>query len=430
MPSAITSSAAALAPPGRLAYEYDALVLDAGSRQALATLRGLSKIGLQVAMGECFAECDPALPVLAFRSRYCAHKLVVPSFAADPEGFAAGVADFVRAHPTRLVLPGSDGSVAALLPSRDLLASLGCHLALPPDSVLDVTNKKERTLEIAQGLGILAPRGKQIGSVDELLAALDAGEFEFPMVLKPTSSWAETSGGRLQTVEVVNRAEAAATAQRFLSAGTGVLAQQYLSGRREGVMMFVVDGEVHANVAYVQLRTSPALGGASVLRQTIPMPADIYAASVRLVRAIGVQGMCEVEFRRDSGDRPLLMEINARPLGCMETAMRAGVDFPLLLWQWATGRPVDHVDGYKSGVRMRWLRGDLRWLVGNRQRIGRPDSMPSGRALRTFTAEFLRAPHYDGLELRDLGPMRAEWRTILATARKHTATRSDRAQLR
>jgi len=416
MPSASTSSPAALAPPGRAAYEYDALVLDAGSRQALATLRGLSKIGLRVAMGECFAECDPALPVLAFRSRYCAHELVVPSFA-DPEGFAAGVADFVRAHPTRLVLPGSDGSVAALLPSRELLAALGCHLALPADSVLDITNKKERTLEIARGLGILAPRGKQIGSVDELLAALDAGEFEFPMVLKPTSSWAETSSGRLQTVEVVNRAEAADTVHRFLTAGAGVLAQQYLSGRREGVMMFVVDGEIHANLAYVQLRTSPALGGASVLRETIPMPADIYAASVRLVRAIGVQGMCEVEFRRDSDDRPLLMEINARLLGCTETAIRAGVDFPLLLWQWATGRPVDYVDGYKPGVRVRWLRGDLRWLVANRQRIGRPDSMPSGRALRTFAAEFVRAPHYDGLELRDLGPMRAEWRTIMASAR-------------
>ncbi len=217
MPMTVTSWAGSMQEGEGRPFEYDALVLDAGSRQALATLRSLSRAGLRVAMGECFAECDPALPVLAFRSRYTAHNLVVPSFATDATGFAAEILEFVRDHPTRLVVPGSDGSVAALLPWREKLAALNCHLALPADSVLDIANNKDRTLEIAHGLGIESPRGEQISSVDELLRVL--GEFEFPMVLKPTSSWAGQSGCRLQVAEVIDEAEAIEVTRRFLAAG-------------------------------------------------------------------------------------------------------------------------------------------------------------------------------------------------------------------
>ena len=159
----------------------------------------------------------------------------------------------------------------------------------------------------------------------------------------------------------------------MLDAGTGALAQEVARGSREAVIMFIADGEIHASFAYSALRTSPALGGASVLRETMPIPADLHDLSVRLVTAIGMQGLCEVEFRRDLAGLPLLMEVNARLVGGIETARRAGVDFPLMIWQWATGNPVDRVQSYRSGLRTRWLRGDMRWLMNNRGRAGRPD---------------------------------------------------------
>ncbi len=421
MQSAAVSSVTATAPEAaalraRASYEYDALVLDAGSRQALATVRSLGAAGKRVVAGECFAECDPALPVLAFRSRFSAHSVVLPSFAADPDGFGAGVAEFVAAHPTQAVLPGSDGSVAALMPWRTQLAALGCQLALPSDCVLDIANNKERTLEVARDLGIESPTSIRIYCLDDLAAVFE--KLAFPMVLKPTSSWAEQSGDRLQAVEVINEAEALQATKRMLDAGTGALAQEWAGGSREAVIMFIADGEIHASFAYGALRTSPALGGASVLRETMPIPADLHDLSVRLVTAIGMQGLCEVEFRRDLAGLPLLMEVNARLVGGIETARRAGIDFPLMIWQWATGNPVDRVQSYRSGIRMRWLRGDMRWLMNNHGRAGLPDSMSRSRAAWTFATEFLRTPHYDCLDFRDLGPILAECRTTLASVRK------------
>ena len=169
-------------------------------------------------------------------------------------------------------------------------------------------------------------------------------ELELPIVLKPTMSWGRRSGRRLQAVEVVDEAEAEAAVRRFVDAGAGVLAQQWVGGRREGVTLFVVDGAVRASFAHVEHRTTPALGGASVVRESIPVPSDLYEPSVRLVTAVGLKGYSEVEFRRDGDGRPLLMEINARVAGPIETAARAGVDFPLMIWRWAVGLPVAPVE--------------------------------------------------------------------------------------
>ncbi|SRR5712691_672572 len=401
---------------------YDVLILDAGSRQSLVAARSLGRAGLRIALGECFAECDPALPVLGFRSRYCARSVVLPNYATDAEAFATGVIEFVREHPTRVVIPGSDGAIAALMPVRDQFAGLGSTLALAADAELKIANDKDRTLEIARELGIDYPKSMVIDNVDQVPELL--ASFDFPIVLKPTTSWAPRSPVRLQSVEVINETEARTAIDRFLGAGVNVVAQQWVGGAREAFMMFVVDGEVRAAVAQVAHRTTPALGGASVLRESVPIPPDIHASSVRLVKAIGLDGLCEVEYRRDLKNHPYLMEINARLAGTIENAVRAGADFPLLLWQWSTGQPVDHIASYRVGAKTRWLRGDMRWLRDNFKRAGRPDSMSSGRALWTFATEFIRTPRLDTLDLADLGPFIAEARVTLASVRKSRAASS------
>jgi predicted ATP-grasp superfamily ATP-dependent carboligase len=256
----------------------------------------------------------------------------------------------------------------------------------------------------------------RIDTVDDLSAVL--AEFDFPFVLKPTVSWTQQSPVRLQPAEVVDKREAVDVIERFLGAGAGVLAQEWACGRREGVTLFLVDDQVLARCAHVAHRTNPPLGGTSVMRESIPIPDDIYGSSVKLATAIGLQGVCEVEFRRDAHNRPLLMEINARLAGTIENAVHSGIDFPLLIWQWAAGLPVDHVEDYRTGVRTRWLHGDLQWLRANQRRVGRPDSVSRNRALWIFASEFARTRHYDNVDRRDLGPAMAELRITASSIRK------------
>jgi predicted ATP-grasp superfamily ATP-dependent carboligase len=407
-----TPSAVAAPAGARVQHLYDVLILDASNKQSLACVRSLGRIGLRVAVGECATECDAAESALSFRSRYARHSLVLPDVATDADAFAAEVVSFVRDHQIHVVIPTNDGAITAIAPYREQLAALGCTLALASDATLAIANDKDRTLEVAERLGIPYPRSMRIDRLDDLPAVMDA--FPFPFVLKPTVSFPRDAPVRLQVIEVIDEVEAISAVQTYLSSGSAVLAQEWASGRREGVSLFMVDGEVRAACGHVAYRTSPALGGASVLRESIPLLPDLYEPAVRLVQEIGLDGVCEVEFRRDAAGRPLLMEVNARLAGTIENALHSGVDFPLMLWEWAAGHTVPESTDYRIGVRTRWLHGDMRWLRDNQRRVGRPDSVSRTRALATFAAEFLRTRHFDCVDWRDLRPALAELR---ATAR-------------
>jgi predicted ATP-grasp superfamily ATP-dependent carboligase len=393
-------------------YRYDVLILDAEYKQSLASARSLGRAGLRVALGVSSSECGPGMSVPAFTSRYCARNAVLPSYAGDGAEYAAAVVAFVRENPARVVLPTGDASISALAPHRKELAELGATLAIAPDAVLEIANDKDRTLAIARELGIAQPKSMRIDSVGDLTAVM--AEFDFPFVLKPTISWTGQAADRIFPIEVVDKNEALEAAQRFLGAGSPVLAQQWASGRREGVSLFLDHGEILATCGHVALRTSPLLGGASIMRQSIAPPSDIHSAAQRLAGAVGMEGPCEVEFRRDAHGNPLLMEINARLAGTLENAIRSGVDFPLMVWQWAAGEPITRFDSYKLGVRTRWLRGDMRWLRDNWRSSGRPDTVSRARGLWIFGSEFARTRYYDYFDRHDLRPAMAELRAMTA----------------
>lgn len=386
--------------------EYDVLVLDALYKQSLASARKLGRAGLRVALGESVDMCPARGSLTAFRSRYSACNLVLPSYVTAPDAFAARVVDFVREHRVRVVIPTGDTTIAVMTPHRAQLAALGCTLALASNAALDIANDKAKTLALAERLGIAYPRSVQIDTPEDLPGAI--AEFDFPFVLKPTMSWTGKSDRRLEPVEVVDEEEALEAVTQYLDAGAGVIAQEWASGAREGVSLFIVDGKPLASCGHVVYRTDPPLGGVSILRESIEIPAEMLDASVRLAVAMGIEGPCEVEFRRDAAGRPLLMEINARLAGTLENALRSGVDLPLMTWQWASGRPVHQVSQYRVGVRTRYLQGDIRWLLVNQGRAGRPDSVPRLLSFWLFISEFARTRHYDYYDWRDLNPCLGE----------------------
>jgi predicted ATP-grasp superfamily ATP-dependent carboligase len=397
--------------------QYDILILDASYKQSLASARSLGRTGLRVALGETIAQLDPAAPVPAFRSRYCQRSLVLPDLVSDEPAFAAAVLDFVRDCSPRVVLPTGDATISALRPYRGQLAELGCVLALAPEAALEIASDKDRTLAVATTLGLAQPKSIRIDTIAAL--SVPAAEFGFPFVLKPTVSWTGRTAARLVPLDVVDKDEAREIAGGMLAAGSGVLAQEWVPGRREGVTLFISGGEVLASCGHVAHRTSPPLGGASVVRESIYPPQDMLTAAVDLARAIGLDGVCEVEFRRDADGRPLLMEINPRLAGTIENAVQSGIDFPLMVWRWATGQALVPVQQHRAGVRTRWLHGDLRWLKENWHRVGRPDSVTHLDGIRTIITEFGKSFHFDYFDRRDLKPFLTELSYTV-----HAATKS------
>jgi predicted ATP-grasp superfamily ATP-dependent carboligase len=392
------------------AEPYDVLILDGSHKHSLTAARSLGRAGLRVAVGESFGRYPVHHEPPSFHSRYCARSLVLPDYVTEPTAYVDAVLGFVREHGVRVVLPVGDANITLLVPHRERFTALGSFLAVASDAALELANDKTRTLEVADKLDIDYPKSVTVRAVEDLKQA--EAQFGYPYVLKPTVSWTGAVANRNLPLEVMNEAEAVEATTRFLATGCEVIAQQLATGAREGVSLFIVNGEVLAYCGCEALRTTPPLGGVSVMRESIPVPEELLNAAISLATTMGVDGPSEVEFRRDASGHPLLMEINARLAGTLENAIHSGVDFPVMIWQWGTGQPIESVKSYRTGVRTRWLAGDLRWLWDVVLKPGRPDGLPASRGVWTFTKEFFRTRHYDFVDRRDMRPALAElWDT-------------------
>jgi predicted ATP-grasp superfamily ATP-dependent carboligase len=375
----------------------DALVLDAAQRQSLLTVRSLGASGLRVGA----YDVSPGAP--AFRSKWCVVSGVLPDFADDPDAFLAAVLDLLTRHQPRVLIAAHDGTIALLRKHRHELESR-VALALSPEPALELAVTKNRLLSLADQLGIATPQGVLVEQLGSLPAAL--AESGVPAVLKPQTSWVaqDRRGERFGAEIAVDACEAETICQRLLAAGTSVLVQEWLPGAREAVWLLYAEERVWARFAHIASRSLPIVGGSCVMRESITPPADIAEAAEQLVVAAGITGVCQVEFRRDATGAAKLMEINPRLPASSELPMRAGVDFPALLYAWAAGLPLPEITGYRRGVRLRWLSGDLLWLAQTLRARGRPDAEPPLRALGVFAADFLRPTAYDCLTLSDLRP--------------------------
>jgi predicted ATP-grasp superfamily ATP-dependent carboligase len=374
----------------------DVLVLDARLRQSLVTVRSLGRRGLAV------AAVDTQADVPAFRSRWCR------SHSALPAGFSVVCLEqLVDRLGARVLIPCHDGTVALLRQHRARLEQRA-RIALASEPALGVAVNKDRTLALARRLGIGVPRSVSLTKVGEVPSAL--AEIGLPAVVKPTESWLSArqedgEEGMRVGAQLVTTPDEARRAVAGLERVDGVaLLQTLLPGRREAVSVLYANGEIHARFAQWAKRMNPPLGGESVLRQSIPVPSDLGRHAERLVREIGLEGYSEIEFRRDAAGVPYLMEINPRLSASIEIAVRSGVDFPHLLYQWASGDPIDRVGTYRVGGWMRYLQGDLMTTIAAMEQRGRPGVPSPWEAVLGFGASFLKPMRYDYLDWTDPRP--------------------------
>jgi predicted ATP-grasp superfamily ATP-dependent carboligase len=393
-----------------------AVVLDAAQRQALVAIRVLGKSGV----GVVAIDGDRSAPGL--NSRWRSRSVVVPHFSSGADAYVDAVLAACADPGARSLIPCLDGSVEALRPRRDEVERV-IGLALAREDSLDAAVDKTRTLALARDLRIRVPRGC---SVSDPAAAADAiEEVGLPTVVKPARSWVqgEEIGKRISPKVACSQTEALDLVQGMLSDGVDVLLQEWLGGEREALSFVYAKGRFWARFAQRADRTFPPLGGNSVLRESISLPADITPGAERLVAELDLEGYSEVEFRRDGSGRAALMEINPRLSASVEIAVRAGVPFPRLLHDWASGESLTETSGYMTGLRMRWLGGDLSRLKSILSHPNRPDAPSRRQALMTFAADFARPAAYDYLDRSDLRPAMVATAGIARRAGRSLSTR-------
>ena len=333
------------------------LVTDGNERAALAVTRALGRQGLQVAVG---AENEASL---AAASKYCWQSFSYPSPYADEGAFIARLLDVVKALKIGMVFPISEIAMAlAVRHRREFEAD--AILPIPSADAFETLSNKYRLMQLGTELSVPIPetafvsdgRWNRVGKLPD-----------FPVVIKPGQSVVRIAGHRCKTG--IHYAASEAELERLYSSIDYLrlpsMIQRRIEGEGQGVFALMDNGRPVSLFAHRRLREKPPSGGVSVLRESVALPQPMTDYALRLLQHVGWHGVAMVEFKvdRQSG-MPLLMEVNGRFWGSLQLSLDAGINFPYLMYRIASGEdPHPVVNGYRTGVKSRWLLGDLDHLL-------------------------------------------------------------------
>ncbi|HEU0004586.1 MAG TPA: ATP-grasp domain-containing protein [Terriglobia bacterium] len=252
-------------------------------------------------------------------------------------------------------------STSIVLRLREELKDFSIPFA--PFETFDLLSDKWKLMKLAQELDIPIPQ-THFARAGENLDKV-ARELGFPLVLKPSRSriwcdgrWIKAKVKYASSIEQVKEiVKGHECFERY-----PFLVQQYIPGQGQGIFALYNQAKPVVFFAHRRLREKPPSGGVSVLSESVEVDPGMCNMARRILDAVKWHGVGMVEFKVSSDGTPFLMEVNARFWGSLQLAIDAGVNFPWLLYQLATGRTPDTIDDYEVGVRSRWLIGDVAHL--------------------------------------------------------------------
>lgn len=341
------------------------LILDGHSKAAASAVLALPA-GSQLHVAATEEDC------LCFASRRTARKLLQPRAVRD---LRAWIEDLDHAENFDLIVPSTEASLLAMK-ADDLDPVLRAKAVLPPEPSLDIALDKQRTLELADRLGVRIPRGATIvQGVERLPCAA------WPTVIKPIRSKVALHDETLSlSVRICANAMQRDEALADLLPLSPVLEQDYFRGRGFGVEVLFEHGEPRWWFAHARIHELPVTGGASSYRCSIDVPENLRKATLDLLTHLRWHGVAMVEFKMaDDGDYRL-MEINPRLWGSLPLAIASGVNFPLALLRMATGQPVGPQPRYRRRQYARDIVKDVHWFEDSVRERNNPLRVSSASA--------------------------------------------------
>lgn len=388
------------------------LVTDAGERSALAVVRSLGRAG------HLPFTCGHETPSLAGSSRYAVDHAPAPDPLKNVEEYRDVVRELAHRWSVDMLIPISDASLMTLLPVRERL--VGVRIPWPDFQSYAKISDKAQLMTVARELGIAVPRQVEIHwNTDDWQ---QIANLRYPLVVKPRCSIAAvgTMGSRLGIRYAGTESQIGGLVSELPRWAFPVLLQERINGPGIGIFLLRWNRETIALFSHRRIREKPPSGGVSVYRESTSAPAELVAASERLLDAYGWEGVAMVEYKLDeSTDTAYLMEVNGRFWGSLQLAVDAGVDFPALLVQAAMGACPTPVLSHRTGIRSRWWWGDVDHLLARLREPRRPQYVTRGlaeslKALLAFLILWRPGDRSEVLRLGDLRPFLVETRNWIA----------------
>jgi D-aspartate ligase len=281
---------------------------------------------------------------------------------------------------------------------------------------------KEATYRRARELGVPAPNTVCVRTTDDVATA--ASNLDFPFAVKPVSSHRFWETLRWNDPELVaawavhpkgivldDKDQFLELVEPLVALGIEVLATEVVVGLDSAYTSYYTyldtDGEPLCHFTKRKLRQLPIHFGTGTFHQTKWQP-DVADLGLRLCQGLGLRGICNVEFKRDSRSGELrLIECNARLTASDALERKAGLDLPWIAYSRALGAPVTVPSQFSDGLclwlplddlrafRSYWRAGELsttEWLasLAHRQSFTVFDLSDIGPGFTAFYTTFYR----------------------------------------
>lgn len=337
------------------ASRIGAVVLN-GSPTGLCALRALARRGIPTAVVQTKDNH------IAAYSRWATDTHNLFEFQSESDTLLDLLSRKVDHWRGRVLIPTSDRTLTALARNREEL-SRNYRVPVPPWEITQRVLQKDVTYAAAREVGVDIPRdyGPAVPSI------IDRDDIEYPVIVKPVTSHDFVTLFGQKLFVATNRDELAAAIAKLATAGLEASVNDLIPGPDSefyNCTMFLDEhGDPVGQYNFRKLRKSPPRYGVGRVAVSEAVP-ELTEPTLELLRKLEWTGLASAEYKRDSRDgRYRLMEVNGRCYLTMGLALRAGIDYPFLIWAKGAGIRIPRMS--ENGWRGAWidLRADLAFGV-------------------------------------------------------------------
>lgn len=298
--------------------------------------------------------CNSDDKTVAFR--YADHSVISPLIY--DENYIPFLLDYCRENSIDLLLSLFDIDLPVLARNREAFARIGTRVIVSDGELVEICNDKWKTYLFLKENGFRVP--KTYLSLEQVLFALDRGELQYPVIVKPrfgcgsiAMSVAEDEMALLYYFRRNTRTISRSYLQ-YESAGVEekILYQECLKGQEYGVdIINDLDGNYRASIVKKKIAMR---AGETDIAELVDEPA-IRSETERLGKLTGHIANMDCDVFLVDGE-PYILEMNARFGGGYPFSHMGGCDLPRAIVEWANGKEVDDktfcvntgITGYKE----------------------------------------------------------------------------------
>ena len=331
---------------------YDVLVTDCETKHGYAIAWSLQKKGLKV-LCHFNKKNSPFFGSVYLRKR----------FVLNIRG-KNGSAEFLQKLKDlqiNVLIPVSNSFVKFVSDNRDTISPCS-KIAIPNSESIEIAQNKRKTFELAEQLGIPAP--KTLYQYDGDI--LKQTTFQYPVVVKYT----DVNQTGVTYCNDFSELWKAVEGSLKDDPNSLPIIQEYVEGFGAGFYALYEKGKFLYSFVHRRIHELPITGGASTFAVSWTHP-EVEKYGRKLLDHLNWHGIAMVEFKVKKDNTVSLMEINPKFWGSYELSEKCGLQFALNTYNLGCSEEIEPVKEYPKNVAFRWFFPDLlgryhRFILKNR----------------------------------------------------------------